>query len=71
MAKRKPRLKHNGMKTFSFRVVLEADRWPDEPKSETVWRAYAPILGSRGVATFGETRMVTSSMDYLGRTGLQ
>lgn len=56
MAKRKLRLKRNGLKTYSFRVVLEADRWPDEPKSEAVWRAYVPILESRGVATFGETR---------------
>ena len=56
MAKRKLRLKRNGMKTYSFRVVLEEDRLPDEPQNEAVWRAYVPILENRGVATFGETR---------------
>lgn len=44
------------MKTYIFRVVLEEDRWPDEPKSAAVWRAYVPILEAQGVATFGETK---------------
>lgn len=56
MLKRKLTLKRGGMKTYVFRVVLEEDRWPDEPKSQAVWRAYVPILEDRGVATFGETR---------------
>lgn len=56
MAKRKVAVKRNGTKTYIFRAVLEEDRWPDEPPSAAVWRAYVPILESRGVATWGETR---------------
>ncbi len=28
------------MKTYSFQVVLEKDKWPDEPDEDAVWRAY-------------------------------
>lgn len=56
MAKRKVAVKRNRTRTYIFRVVLEEDRWPDEPPSEAVWRAYVPILESRGVGTWGETR---------------
>ena len=55
MAKRKLTVKRDGMKTYIFRVVLEEDRWPDEPKSAAVWRAYVPSLESQGAATWGET----------------
>jgi len=44
------------MKTYIFRIVLEEDRWPDEPKSAAVWRAYIPILEAQGASTWGETR---------------
>ncbi len=56
MAKRKVAVKRDGLKTYIFRVVLEEDRWPDEPPRAAVWRAYVPVLESRGVATWGETR---------------
>ncbi len=32
------------MKSYTFRVVLEQDRWPDEPDSQAIWRAYIPVL---------------------------
>jgi len=56
MPKRKLALKRDGMKTYIFRVVLEEDRWPDEPKSEAVWRAYIPHLEALGASTWGKTR---------------
>lgn len=45
-----------GMKTYIFRVVLEEDRWPDEPESATVWRAYVPLLETQGASTWGATK---------------
>jgi hypothetical protein len=30
------------MKTYAFKVVLEKDKWPDEPDSKAVWQAYIP-----------------------------
>lgn len=56
MAKRKVTLKRDGLKTYIFRVVLEEDRWPDEPPSAAVWRAYVPSLESLGAATWGKTQ---------------
>jgi len=32
------------MKSYTFKVVLEKDKWPDEPEAEAIWRAYIPIL---------------------------
>lgn len=32
------------MKSYSFKVILEPDKWPDEPDSVAVWRAYIPVL---------------------------
>jgi len=55
MAKRKVAIKRDALKTYIFRVVLEEDRWPDEPPSEAVWRAYVPSLEALGAATWGET----------------
>jgi predicted RNase H-like HicB family nuclease len=55
MAKRKASIKRDDLKTYIFRVVLEEDRWPDEPPSAAVWRAYVPSLESLGAATWGET----------------
>lgn len=44
------------MKTYAFKVVLEKDKWPDEPDSKAVWRAYIPVLEKIGAATFGQTQ---------------
>ncbi len=32
------------MRSYTFKVVLEKDKWPDEPDSHAVWRAYVPAL---------------------------
>ncbi|MBI4639725.1 MAG: type II toxin-antitoxin system HicB family antitoxin [Candidatus Tectomicrobia bacterium] len=32
------------MKTYTFKVILEKDKWPDEPDEKAVWRASIPIL---------------------------
>ena len=32
------------MKTYLCKVVLEKDKWPDEPEEKAVWRAYVPGL---------------------------
>ncbi|MBI1924520.1 type II toxin-antitoxin system HicB family antitoxin [Candidatus Poribacteria bacterium] len=44
------------MKTYTFKVVLEKDKWPDEPDEKAVWRAYIPMLESKGAATWGYTK---------------
>ena len=44
------------MKSYTFKVVLEKDKWPDEPNSEAVWRAYVPSLEELGAATWGKTK---------------
>ena len=41
------------MKTYSFQVVLEKDKWPDEPDEKAVWRAYIPVLEHKGAASWG------------------
>ena len=33
-----------GMKSYSFKVVFEKDKWPDEPDAKAIWRAYVPAL---------------------------
>ncbi|MDE2890822.1 MAG: type II toxin-antitoxin system HicB family antitoxin [Gemmatimonadota bacterium] len=43
------------MKTYLFRAVLKKDKWPDEPDSKAVWRAYIPLLEHRGAASWGYT----------------
>ena len=35
-----------GMKTYVFKVVIEQDKWPDEPDEKAIWRAYVPALPS-------------------------
>ena len=47
--------KEERMKTYAFKVVLEKDKWPDEPEEKAVWRAYIPALEHRGTAK-GVTR---------------
>ena len=44
------------MKTYSFQVVLEKDKWPDEPDEDAVWRAYIPALEHKGAASWGYTQ---------------
>ncbi len=44
------------MKTYSFQVVLEKDKWPDEPDEKAVWRAYIPALEHQGAASWGYTQ---------------
>ena len=44
------------MKTYSFHVVLEKDKWPDEPDENAVWRAYIPALEHQGAASWGYTQ---------------
>jgi len=44
------------MKTYSFQVVLEKDKWPDEPDEKAVWRAYIPALEYKGAASWGYTQ---------------
>jgi predicted RNase H-like HicB family nuclease len=44
------------MKTYAFQVVLEKDKWPDEPDSKAVWQAYIPQLKDKGGATWGYTK---------------
>lgn len=43
------------MKTYSFQVVLEKDKWPDEPDENAVWRAYVPALEHKGASSWGYT----------------
>lgn len=44
------------MKTYAFQVVLEKDKWPDEPDEKAVWRAYIPALEHQGAASWGYTQ---------------
>ena len=44
------------MKTYSFQVVLEKDKWPDEPDENAVWRAYVPALEHQGASSWGYTQ---------------
>ena len=34
------------MKSYVFKVVIEQDKWPDEPDEKAIWRAYVPLLPS-------------------------
>ncbi|MXV75894.1 type II toxin-antitoxin system HicB family antitoxin [Candidatus Poribacteria bacterium] len=47
------------MKTYSFQVVLEKDKWPDEPDENAVWRAYIPALEHQGASSWGYTQKET------------
>jgi predicted RNase H-like HicB family nuclease len=37
-------IRREGMKTYIFKVVLQKDKWPDEPDEKAIWRAYVPVL---------------------------
>lgn len=45
-----------GLKTYTFKVVLEKDKWPDEPNEKAVWRASIPALEHKGAASWGYTQ---------------
>ena len=47
------------MKTYTFNVVLEKDKWSDEPEDKAIWRAYIPILEHQGAASWGYTQKDT------------
>lgn len=32
------------MKSYTFKAILEKDKWPDESEDKAIWRAYIPIL---------------------------
>lgn len=32
------------LQSYTFKVVMEQDKWPDEPASKAIWRAYIPVL---------------------------
>lgn len=34
------------LRSYTFRVVLEKDKWPDEADNEAIWRAHIPVLPS-------------------------
>ncbi len=42
------------LKSYTFRVVLEEDAWPDDPN--IAYHAYVPGLEALGAATWGHTR---------------
>jgi len=44
------------MRSYTFKVVLELDKWPNQSDNEAVWRAYIPELRSRGAASWGTTQ---------------
>lgn len=47
-------IKGEGMKTYIFKVVLEKDKWPDEPDEKAIWRAYIPAL--QAAHAWGDTQ---------------
>ena len=49
-------VKEGKLRSYTFKVVLEKDKWPDEPDEEAVWRAYVPVLEEKGAATWGYTK---------------
>ena len=44
------------MKSYTFNVMMNQDKWPDEPDEQAVWRAWTPGLEHRGAASWGETK---------------
>jgi predicted RNase H-like HicB family nuclease len=42
------------MKSYVVRVVIEQDKWPDEPDEKPIWRAYVP--GLPGAHAWGDTQ---------------
>ena len=52
-------MKYIGLLFNLLKVVLEKDKWPDEPDEKAIWRAYVPMLEHRGAATWGHTQQET------------
>ena len=48
-------VKEGKLKFYTFKVVLEKDKWPDEPDEKAIWRAYVPLLKHRGAHAWGDT----------------
>ncbi len=48
-------IKEGKLKSYTFKVVLEKDKWPEEPEEKAVWRAYVPILKHQGAHAWGDT----------------
>ena len=44
------------MKTYTFEVVIEEDKWLDERIKYPVWRAYIPTLVHQGASSWGYTQ---------------
>lgn len=44
------------MKTYTFEVVIEEDKWLDEKIKDPVWRAYIPTLVHQGASSWGYTQ---------------
>jgi len=44
------------MRSYTFKVILEKDKWPDEPEEQAIWRAYIPALEHRGAHAWGDTQ---------------
>jgi len=48
-------VKEGKLISYTFKVVLERDKWPGEPDTKGVWRAYIPLLEHRGAHAWGDT----------------
>ncbi len=44
------------MKTYTFEVIIEEDKWLDERIKDPVWRAYIPALVHQGASSWGYTQ---------------
>ena len=44
------------MKTYTFEVIIEEDKWLDERIKDPVWRAYIPALVHKGASSWGYTQ---------------
>ena len=42
------------MKSYVFKVVIEQDKWPDEPDKKAIWRASVP--GLQSAHAWGDTQ---------------
>ncbi len=42
------------MKSYTFKVVLEKDKWPDETDEKAVWRAFIPSI--KAAHAWGDTK---------------
>lgn len=47
------------MKTYTFEVIIEEDKWLDERIKDPVWRAYISSLVHQGASSWGYTQRET------------